>query len=236
MAENKKGFILYADQRGTFTKLSDEQAGKLVKHIFAYVNDEDPESDFITELAFESIKQKLKRDLAKWEATRGKRSAAGLKSAEVKRNKRQQELTNSTSVKSVQQAPTKSTVNVNVNDNVNDNVNVNVKDIKENTKVALAPFVFKKSLLDYGFEKQLVEDFLKNRKTKKLTNTKTAYDSFIEEIEKTRRDKNELFKIIVQKGWGGFKSSWPINENNNNNGATSPHHNIDKNANYDEQL
>jgi len=101
---------------------------------------------------------------------------------------------------------------------------------------ACAPFVFKKSLLDYGFEKQLVEDFLKNRKTKKLTNTKTAYDSFIEEIEKTRRDKNELFKIIVQKGWGGFKSSWPIDENNNNNGATSPHHNIDKNANYDEQL
>jgi len=133
MAENKKGFILYADQRGTFTKLSDEQAGKLVKHIFSYVNDENPESDFITELAFESIKQKLKRDFVKWEATRGKRSEAGLASAAAKKLAKEQTSTKSTSVESVQQAPTKSTVK----DNVNVNVNVSVNDIllEKETKV-----------------------------------------------------------------------------------------------------
>ena len=43
MAEGKKSFILYVDQRGTFNKLSDEQAGKLIKHIFAYVSDEEQE-------------------------------------------------------------------------------------------------------------------------------------------------------------------------------------------------
>jgi len=67
MAEGKKSFILYCDQRGVFNKLSDEQAGVLIKHIFAYVSDENPESDFVTELAFESIKQQLKRDLVKYE-------------------------------------------------------------------------------------------------------------------------------------------------------------------------
>ena len=86
--------------------------------------------------------------------------------------------------------------------------------------------------MDYGLEKQLVDDFIKNRKTKKLSNTETALNSFIEEIEKTRRVKNELFKIIVEKGWGGFKASWNIDENNNNNGAKSPHHNIVKDGDY----
>ncbi len=130
MAEDKKGFILYADQRGTFAKLSDEQAGKLVKHIFSYVNDENPESDFITELAFESIKQKLKRDLVKWEATRGKRSEAGLASAASKKLAKQQTSTKSTSVESVQQTSTKSTVKDNVNVNVSVNDSVKGKEIK----------------------------------------------------------------------------------------------------------
>jgi len=69
-------------------------------------------------------------------------------------------------------------------------------------------FFFAKELLNLGFEKPLINDLLKNRKTKKLTNTETALNSFIEEIEKTGRDKNEVLKIIVEKGWGGFKASW----------------------------
>ena len=60
MAENKKSFILYCDQKGVWDKLDDAQAGRLVKHIIAYVNDENPVApDFVTELAFEPIKQSL---------------------------------------------------------------------------------------------------------------------------------------------------------------------------------
>jgi len=56
MAENKKSFILYCDQKGIWDKLSDEQAGKLIKHVLSYVNDENPTTnDFIIELAFESL-------------------------------------------------------------------------------------------------------------------------------------------------------------------------------------
>ncbi len=39
MAEEKKGFILYSDIIHTIEKLTDEQAGKLFKHILKYVND-----------------------------------------------------------------------------------------------------------------------------------------------------------------------------------------------------
>ena len=68
MAENKKSFILYCDIIHTIEKLNDDDAGKLFKHVLRYVNDLNPETDhLITEIAFEPIKQQLKRDLKKYE-------------------------------------------------------------------------------------------------------------------------------------------------------------------------
>ena len=113
MAKDKKSFIAYVDWKETFDSLPDEIAGKLIKHLFAYVNDENPQTDdIIIKAVFANIRQTLKRDLVKYEKIREKRSEAGKASA----NKRQQVLT---SVESVQQSSTNSTVSVNVNDNVN---------------------------------------------------------------------------------------------------------------------
>jgi len=117
MAENKKSFIAYTDWKETFDSLPNEKAGQLIKHIFAYVNDENPKSDdILINAVFANIKQTLKRDLRKYENIREKRSLAGKASAD----KRQQVLT---SVESVQQTSTNSTVSVNVNDSVNVSVN-----------------------------------------------------------------------------------------------------------------
>lgn len=116
MAKGKKSFVLYSDQKELFEHLSDEQAGKLIKHIFNYVNDENPTADDpLVDIAFIPIKQHLKRDLKNWEKKQKQRSEAGKKSAESRQRK-------STTVNDRQ--PT-STVNVNVNENVNDNVNEN---------------------------------------------------------------------------------------------------------------
>ena len=121
MAEDKKGFILYADQKELFEQLPNDKAGELIKHIFAYVNDEQPETkDLLIKLAFTPIKQQFKRDLEKWETTKKGRSKAGKASAEARRIKKEQEATNSTNVDSVQQSSTNPTVNDNVNVNVND--------------------------------------------------------------------------------------------------------------------
>lgn len=82
MAEGKKSFVLYCDQRDLFSKLSDEQAGKLIKHIFSYVCDENPVTDdFIIDLAFTPIKTSLKRDLKKFETVKHHRSELGKKGA-----------------------------------------------------------------------------------------------------------------------------------------------------------
>ena len=110
MAEEKKGFILYSDIIHTIEKLTDEQAGVLFKHILRYVNDENPEcKDLITEIAFEPIKQSLKRDLLKWDDKKQKRSEAGIAGA----TKRWQNIANdSKRIKPI------ANIAVNVNDNV----------------------------------------------------------------------------------------------------------------------
>lgn len=80
MSKEKKSFILYCDQQGVFNKLPDEIAGKLIKHIFAYVNDEEPIcNDLLLDIAFEPIKSQLKRDLRKYDEYIDKQRVNGAK-------------------------------------------------------------------------------------------------------------------------------------------------------------
>ena len=79
MATDKKSFILYCDLIHTVNKLPDETAGKLLKHILAYVNDLNPETDdLLVEVAFEPIKQAMKRDLKKWETEIDRKSQGAI--------------------------------------------------------------------------------------------------------------------------------------------------------------
>ncbi len=198
MAENKKSFVLYTDSKGLIDQLPDEIAGRLFKHIFAYVNDENPISDeLILNIAFEPIKNQLKRDLVKWSNQTDQRRQAGLKSAEIRKR-------NATSVNERSISSTDN-VNVSVNDNVSDNVNDSVILLKKETK---SIFSFERSLLDYGFDRQLVTDWLKVRKTKKATNTETAFKNFIAEIEQRTCNINEILEVCVEKSWSGFKWTW----------------------------
>ena len=124
MAEGKKSFVLYVDLIHTTDKLTDEQAGKLFKHILGYVNDLNPDPcDFLTEIVFEPVKQQLKRDLKRYEQKQTQRIEAGRRSAEQR--KVNEELRNSTTVNDRSVSTTvNGNVNVNGNGNVNDNVNV----------------------------------------------------------------------------------------------------------------
>jgi len=75
MATDKKSFLLYCDIIHTIEQLTDEQAGHLFKHILEYVNDKEPITDnVITKIAFEPIKQQLKRDLMKYDDIRKRNS------------------------------------------------------------------------------------------------------------------------------------------------------------------
>ena len=126
MAENKTSFVLYSDSKSIIDLLTNEQAGILLKTLFAYVNDENPKIDNSIALVFEMIKLQLKRDLKKWEKTKEGRSLAGKASAEAKKLAKlnEQNATNLTNVDFVQQKSTKSTVSdsVSVSVNVNDSL------------------------------------------------------------------------------------------------------------------
>ena len=67
MAEGKKSFILYLTQRPIFEGLSDEDAGKLIKTVFAYVSDENPKPEGLIGYSFNIIKPILKNDLVNYE-------------------------------------------------------------------------------------------------------------------------------------------------------------------------
>lgn len=80
MATDKKSFLIYCDIIHTVEQLTNEQAGDLFKHLLRYVNDLNPQSDnVITKIAFEPIKQALKRDLDKYESIRKRNSDNGSK-------------------------------------------------------------------------------------------------------------------------------------------------------------
>jgi hypothetical protein len=94
MATDKKAVVFYVDWIHVFESLEDDEAGKLVKHFLRYVNDQNPEPpDKLTKIAFEPIKQQLKRDLVKWEVVKETKSAAGhaggIKSGEARRKQKE---------------------------------------------------------------------------------------------------------------------------------------------------
>jgi len=129
MAKDKTSFILYCDQQGVFNKLPDEIAGKLIKHIFAYVNDENPPcDDLLLTIAFEPIKTQLKRDLRKYDDYIDKQKFNGAKGGRPKK----EETTQIT--QPFFQEPKKA-------DNVNDTDNDNVKDIKVKRDVFIKPSI-----------------------------------------------------------------------------------------------
>ena len=121
MAENKKSFLLYSDLIHTIEKMSDEDSGKLFKHILKYVNDKNPTTDnIVIELVFEQIKQQLKRDLVKYESIRERNRINGKKGG---RPKEQEEPKKPTGLSGNPKKPKKAD---NDNDNDNDNVSGNV--------------------------------------------------------------------------------------------------------------
>lgn len=140
MAVDKKSFVLYSDLIHTVSKMPNDKAGELFKHILSYVNDEQPKTDdLIIQLTFEPIRQQLKRDLKKYEDKKKQWSEAGKRSAEVRKaNKNQRTLT------TVKNVATDSTVN--------DNVSVN-------------DIIYKKKNIAYNSDAEFLEDWNAARKS-----------------------------------------------------------------------
>lgn len=210
MATDKKSFILYADLIHTVNKIPDETAGKLLKHILAYVNDLNPETDdLLVEIAFEPIKQAMKRDLRKWETEIDRKSQGAIlgnlkrwhvdlyekvqkneitlgvaQSIAYHRIPSHSDKTDGIATKSI------ASIAVSVNDSVNVNDNVNVinkeKDISTESDVKKLEYQQKLKDFDLQCEKMLVYYNHTFEKQNKVVNQKV---------------KDKLKKVLVEYNW-----------------------------------
>lgn len=96
------------------------------------------------------------------------------------------------------------------------------KETINSINIELNKFDFKKSLIEFGFDLKLVEEWLKIRKAKKAVNTETAFRAFINEIKKSNKEPNQMLQTCVERSWSGFKAEWTINQNNNLHGTEKP--------------
>lgn len=193
MAKDKNSFLIYCDIIHTVEKLDDLQAGKLFKHLLKYVNDQNPiADDIVTEIAFEPIRQSLKRDLIKYESIRERNSENAKK------------RWNATASDRIPKVPN-DTKNAD-SDSVSDSVIS--KDIYTKQK-----FSFLSALIENGFDEQLSKEWMQVRKQLKAVNTETAFNSFMAEVKKHGGDRNKILRKCVERSWKGFNHTWLEKEN-----------------------
>ena len=79
---------------------------------------------------------------------------------------------------------------------------------EEKPPAKAAVFSFKTELQNLGVPADLADDWSKVRKAKKATNTKTAFNSFLREVEKSGWAITDAVRHCVEKDWKGFSAEW----------------------------
>lgn len=85
---------------------------------------------------------------------------------------------------------------------------------KSNTEnISPSPsFDFLKSLKALGVSDQLARDWMAVRKTKRATNTRTAFDRLKAEFDKSGHPAEDCVRLAVENSWSGFKAGWMARE------------------------
>lgn len=207
MAQGKKSFIAYSDWQDTFEALPDDKAGMLIKHIFKYVNDENPEAeDLLVNAVFQNIRNTLKRDLEKWDKQYKQRVKAGQKSAEVR--KQNAATVNDRSTKSNDRSIS-STVSVSVSDSVTVNDNVSDTDIllkkkqKSLSKLVLKDFPYRSKEFLATWKMWLEERKAMRKDYKTERSEKMALAKLIKETE-NERHAIETIEFAIASGHQGL--------------------------------
>ena len=122
----KNSFILYTEQKAVIDKLTDEQAGKLIKAIYAHETGEEMELDSILDLVITPFLTSLERNTEKYQ----KRVETNKKNIAKRWNNDDTKNTNGND--GIQNDTNDTNGNDSDSDSVSDSVNEN--DLKENTK------------------------------------------------------------------------------------------------------
>lgn len=127
----RQSFILYCDSERLIDRLSDEEAGRLIKAVFSYANT-GVLPDNLSEKAdmvFMTVQNYLDRDAEKWDSIRRERSEAGRKGGiESGKTRLKQSQANEASASTSKQNEANEAVSVSVSVSASDSVPVNVPD------------------------------------------------------------------------------------------------------------
>ena len=230
----KETFLFYADWLNVIRDLPSEVQLEVYQAIAEYaIYGNLIELKPLAKVAFGFVKQTIDRDTQKYISISEKRSEAGKKGGRRLKDNELEESNEKQKKQLLSEKSKKSNCSLNDNDNVNDNDfsflekkkqksasvdfseeeknNQPLSDQKEtSSRVAAAPppFNFRQAMLSAGFAADLTEDWLRIRKTKKAVNSERAFKIFLEQVQRTGRDKNEILTLVVQKQWKGFEASW----------------------------
>jgi hypothetical protein len=95
---------------------------------------------------------------------------------------------------------------------VNTDINTDSKQDKNNTQQAASAKAPKFDAIeffkDYSVNSQVLTDWLKIRKGKRLVSTETAFNGFIAEVQKTGMNVNDAIELCCVRGWGGLDAKW----------------------------
>lgn len=89
-----------------------------------------------------------------------------------------------------------------------DPININIENIKENINKNTKAFDFLAALKSIGVSESVARDWLAVRKTKRATNTETAFERIKAEIAKSGRSADECIRTAAEKSWQGFQADW----------------------------
>jgi hypothetical protein len=209
----KKSFVLYNDFHTYVSKMSDEQAGKLMKAIFNFVNDVEQDLDAITDLIFEPIKQHLIRDNNKYED----------KCLKNKENAKKR-WNNANAYDRMQSHQVASSRNANHADNDIDNESDSESDIDSESENVIEKnknsTSFKKKLNKKKEELSLFEKTLKDFKDmrKKIKKPLTARGEklILSKLESIAGDdEDQKIEILEQSIMNCYQGVFPLNKNKN---------------------
>ena len=150
MAKDKKSVLLYCDIIHTIEKMDNATAGEFFKHYLRYINDLNPTTDnMVVDIAFESVKQNLKRDLKKYQNICERNALNGSKGGRPKKPKKPSGLIGNP--KKPKKADT---------DNDTDtDIDINKKNIKKDFSFRIKEF--EKSLVPFIniYKKEMLREF-----------------------------------------------------------------------------
>jgi len=201
MSNKKKSFLLHIDSLDILDDLTNGQAGVLFKAIKAYQKEEEFELDSIVKIAFSPFKNQFSRDDDKYSKTCERRAIAGSKGGK-------QKVANASNCKQevANVADTK-----NKNKNKTKNKSDNDKEVIVTTELKIPKFNFKNEFINLGVDKDVLDDWLIVRKSKKSSNTQTAFTAIFNEVTKSGLSFADAIKFSAENGWSGFKIDWVNN-------------------------